>query len=150
MFLTFVFEINGCYGHELWKAYENSEYTGNRNFTKTRNGTEPYLTSGSLQPLLVNHTYVCRTIFPSPCMRSRFTSIYILSWTMYITFLFSRSHPQYLYLHLSRYCRCSLFTASKKVITATQFIITVYNIQPAPDLVLYPCLCPSFIIHFPL
>jgi hypothetical protein len=54
----------------------------------------------------------------------------------YITFLFSRSRAQYLYLHLSCYCRCSLFTASKKFITATQFIITVYNIQPALDLVL--------------
>jgi hypothetical protein len=30
-----------------------------------------------------------------------------------------------MHLHLSRYCRCSLFTASKKFITATQFIITV-------------------------
>ena len=29
-----------CYRHELWKDYENSEYTGNRNFTKTRNGPE--------------------------------------------------------------------------------------------------------------
>ena len=26
--------------HELWKDYKNSEYTGNRNFTKTRNGPE--------------------------------------------------------------------------------------------------------------
>jgi len=29
-----------CYRHKLWKDYENSEYTGNRNFTKTRNGPE--------------------------------------------------------------------------------------------------------------
>ena len=29
-----------CYRHELWKDYENSEYTGNRNFTKTWNGPE--------------------------------------------------------------------------------------------------------------
>ena len=36
-FLTFVFKINGCYRHELWKDYENSKYTGNRNFTQTRN-----------------------------------------------------------------------------------------------------------------
>ena len=28
------------YRHELWKDYENSEYTGNRNFTKTRNVPE--------------------------------------------------------------------------------------------------------------
>jgi hypothetical protein len=28
-------------------------------------------------------------------------------------YCFSRSRAQYLYLHLSRYCRCSLFTASK-------------------------------------
>ena len=26
-----------CYRHKLWKDCENSEYTGNRNFTKTRN-----------------------------------------------------------------------------------------------------------------
>ena len=67
----------------------------------------PYLWIG--QP----HIPVCRTIFPSPCMRPRSTNIYILSWIMYITFLLSRSRAQYLYLHLSRYCRCSLFTASK-------------------------------------
>ena len=29
-----------CYRHKLWKDYENSEYTGNRNFTKIRNGTK--------------------------------------------------------------------------------------------------------------
>jgi len=29
-----------CYRHELWKDYENSEYIGNRNLTKTRNGTK--------------------------------------------------------------------------------------------------------------
>ena len=39
-FLTFVFKINGCYRHELWKDYENSEYTGNWNFTKTQNRLE--------------------------------------------------------------------------------------------------------------
>jgi hypothetical protein len=39
-FLTFVFKIDGYYRHELWKDYKNSEYTGNRNFTKTRNGPE--------------------------------------------------------------------------------------------------------------
>ena len=74
-----------------------------------------------------SHHHACVPVPPV------FTS---LAETMYITFLFSRSRAQYLYLHLSRYCRCSLFTASKKFMTATQFIITVYNIQRELDLVL--------------
>ena len=36
----FVFKINGCYRHKLWKDYKNSEYSGNWNFTKTPIGPE--------------------------------------------------------------------------------------------------------------
>jgi hypothetical protein len=52
---------------------------------------------------LYNHywstTHTCVEQFsPSPCMRSRSTSIYILSWTMYITFCFrDLVHNIYIY-----------------------------------------------------
>jgi hypothetical protein len=46
-------------------------------------------------------------------------------------------HNIYIY---SCNCRCSLLTARKYFFTATQFTITVYNIQLALDLVLYSCL----------
>ena len=85
---------------------------------KTQNKM-PYLpfTSGSLQPLLVNHTYVCRTIshhhacVPGPPV---FTFLAELC-TLHFFVLFSRSHAPVntcIYIYT---CRCSLFIASKKV-----------------------------------